>query len=146
MSKSHYRRRAVRVPSGPFAGGTLALLVVLLTGCASTRGVVPAVERKDSIVIRTETRVDSVWRDRWHVIERKGDTVFVRDSVFIDRWRAVHQSDTVCLRDSVPVVTEVPVIVRRRNGYDRFVSWGFWILFALIALTVAVKVMRLIRY
>ncbi len=123
---------------------TLSLLL-LLTGCASQRAFAPAVERHDSVIVKTEVRIDSVWRDRWRVVERKGDTVFVRDSVFIDRWRAVHQSDTVCLRDSVPVVTEVPVIVRRRNGYDRFVSWGFWILAALITLTVTVKVMRKMR-
>ena len=108
----------------------LALLFVL-SSCGGTK-TLPVTERRDSIVVRTELRVDSVWRDRWHTTVQKGDTVFVHDSVYSDRWHILHRSDTVRMTDTVPVVREVPVVVRRRNGYDLFVSWGFWVLLALV--------------
>ena len=114
------------------------LALVLLASCAAPKAV-PVTERRDSIQVRTETRVDSVMRDRWHVVRVSGDTVYVRDSVYIDRLRFRDRSDTVRVTDSVPVIREVPVVVRRRNGYDRFVSWGFWLLLALVAVVIAIR-------
>ena len=80
-------------------------------------------------------RVDSVRVVRY--VREKGDTVHVIDTVekFRNVWRDRVQVEYV--RDSVPYVQEVQVPVRKRNGYDRFTSWGFWILFLLLVLRIA---------
>lgn len=127
-----------------FAAAKVMMLALLLSlsSCGGTK-TLPVTERRDSIVVRTELRVDSVWRDRWHTTVQKGDTVYVRDSVFSDRWHILHRSDTVRMTDTVPVVREVPVVVRRRNGYDRFVSWGFWSLIAVVIAAIAVRLKKI---
>lgn len=83
----------------------------------------------DSTRVHYETKYDSVWVDRWHTIKEKGDTIWVHDSIFIEKWREKHTCDTICVRDSVPY--EVPKYIRQRNGYDRFTARGFWIMIAI---------------
>lgn len=92
-------------------------------------------QTRDSVRVQTEVRVDSIWRDRWHTEYIKGDTVHVFDSVYVDRWRWRDRVDSIAVHDTIPY--EVPVPTRMRNGYDRFTSWGFWIMLLLFAMRVA---------
>lgn len=117
----------------------ILLGLLFLTGCRTVQPAAPAVQKKDSIQVRTEVRIDSVFRDRWHTVLQKGDTVFVHDSVFLTRYKMLDRCDTLRVRDSVPYPVEVIREVRHRNGYDRFVSWGFWILLALTVLVTVVS-------
>jgi len=96
----------------------------------------------DSIVIRTEYRVDSVWRDRWHTERIKGDTVFIHDSIFFGEYKNKEKADTICVRDSISYPVEVQVPVHERNAYDRFTSWGFWILLVISLLIIAWKIAK----
>lgn len=111
-------------------------LFFMLSGCKVTQPVV-VTQTRDSVRVETQVRVDSIWRDRWHTEYIKGDTVHVYDSVYIDRFRWRDRVDSICVRDSIPYPVEVQVPTRMRNGYDRFTSWGFWILITLIILRVA---------
>lgn len=116
----------------------LFAMIALFSGCAAQKVVtVPLNNNRDSVRVETQLRVDSVWRDRWHTEFIKGDTVHVYDSVYVDRWRYINKTDSICVRDTISVPVEVSVPVRERNGYDRFTSWGFWILFLLLVLRVA---------
>lgn len=115
----------------------LALVLLLLSSCTS-QAVLPAA--RDSVRIEERIRVDSVWRDRWHTEYIKGDTLFVRDSVFIDRVRAERLIDSVLIRDTIEVRVEVPT--QTRSGYDRMVARGFWVLLVLILLRVAWIVLK----
>ena len=111
-----------------FAG--LLFMALLLTGCKSQPVVVTEYrERVKHDTIERE-RVDSVRVVRYVYV--KGDTVHITDTVekYRNVWRDRVQVEHV--RDSVPYVQEVQVPVRMRNGYDRFTSWGFWIMFFLI--------------
>jgi hypothetical protein len=83
----------------------------------------------DSTRVHYETQYDSIWVDRWHVIKEKGDTIFIHDSIFIEKWREKHTRDTLFVCDSIPY--EVPKYIRQRNNYDRFTAKGFWIMIAL---------------
>lgn len=98
----------------------------------------------DSTRIHYQTQYDSIWIDRWHVIKEKGDTIWIHDSIFIEKWREKHTRDTICVRDSVPY--EVPKYIRQRNNYDRFTATGFWIMIALaigyIALSIYLRFKR----
>lgn len=106
-------------------------------GCSPK--VLPSLQpNTDSTRIHYETLYDSIWVDRWHVIKEKGDTIFIHDSIFIEKWREKHMRDTICVRDSVPY--EVPKYIRQRNNYDRFTATGFWIMIALAIGYIALRI------
>lgn len=92
----------------------------------------------DSTHAHYETKYDSIWVDRWHTIKEKGDTIWIHDSIFIEKWREKHTSDTICVRDSIPY--EVSKYIRQRNGYDRFTARGFWIMIALAIGYIALRI------
>ena len=110
--------------------------VLLLTCCQSPR-VVTVTEYRDRVQHDTieRERVDSVRVVRY--VREKGDTLHVIDTVekYRNLWRDRVQVQYV--RDSVPYKVEVQVPVRTRNGYDRFTSWGFWILLLLTLARIA---------
>ncbi len=114
---------------------TLALIVAVLAGCKTKTVVVT--EYRDRQVHDTTLLVDSVWRDRWHTEYLRGDTVFVRDSVFVDRYKYRDKVVEVVQRDSVPYEVVVEVEKRVRNGYDKFVSGWFWASVIILLLIVA---------
>lgn len=108
------------------AGLLFLALFLSLTGCKTQTVVVP--EIREITTHDTIVRVDSVYRA--HYIREKGDTVFVTDTVlkyaFKDKVQIVNKID------SVPYAVEVVKEIHKRNGYDRFVSWGFWVLLVLL--------------
>lgn len=112
------------------------LLTFLFSSCAAPKVVyVPVV--KDSIQTRTEVRVDSVWRDRVRTEYVKGDTVRILDSVIVQSFQYRDRADTVIVRDSIPVLRDVPgPVVYKRTDYDKFCSRAFWsiVIFALLVI------------
>jgi len=114
----------------------VVLCVVMLAGCKTGSHVVTVVEYRDRVQHDTLTLTDSVYVS--HVVRERGDTVYFTDTVlkfkFIDKTRDVY------VHDSIPYPVEVQVPVRMRNGYDYFTSWGFWILFAILALWIVARI------
>ncbi len=112
------------------------LISVLLAACAQTK-TVTVTEYRDRVVTDTveKLRVDSVYVSRW--IKQKGDTIILHDTIF--KYRVLHDTETVkeFVHDSIPYQVEVTKEVRKRNGYDRFTSWGFWILALLLCARIA---------
>ena len=109
---------------------------LLLAACAQTR-TITVTEYRDRVVTDTveKLRVDSVYVSRW--IKQKGDTIILHDTIF--KYRVLHDTKTVkeYVHDSIPYQVEVTKDVRKRNGYDRFTSWGFWILALLLCARIA---------
>lgn len=112
------------------------LISVFLAACAQTK-TVTVMEYRDRVVTDTveKLRVDSVYVSRW--IKQKGDTIILHDTIF--RYRILHDTETVkeYVHDSIPYKVEVMKEVRKRNGYDRFTSCGFWILALLLCARIA---------
>lgn len=108
----------------------LAIFFVLL-GC-STQQVFAPPETQEKTVYKEIERVDTVFQNVYKYIHEKGDTVFVRDSVILYRYKYLTKCDTVLQVDSIPYPVEVTKEVRVRNGYDRFTARGFWIYTAII--------------
>lgn len=112
------------------------LISVFLAACAQTK-TVTVTEYRDLVVTDTveKLRVDSVYVSRW--IKQKGDTIILHDTIF--KYRVFHDTETVkeYVHDSIPYQVEVTKEVRKRNGYDRFTSWGFWILALLLCARIA---------
>jgi hypothetical protein len=107
----------------------LVALFLSFIGCKHLPPPIPQTQR-DSAHIRTELRVDTFWRDRWHTEKIKGDTVFVHDSIYLEKIKYRDRVDSVIVCDSVPYPVEVPV--RMRNAYDKFTARGFWIYTAMV--------------
>lgn len=112
------------------------LISVFLAACAQTK-TVTVTEYRDQVVTDTveKLRVDSVYVSRW--IKQKGDTIILHDTIF--KYRVLHDTETVneYVHDSIPYQVEITKEVRKRNGYDRFTSWGFWILALLLCARIA---------
>ena len=112
------------------------LISVFLAACAQTK-TVTVTEYIDRVVTDTveKLRVDSVYVSRW--IKQKGDTIILHDTIF--KYRVLHDTETVkeYVHDSIPYQVELTKEVRKRNGYDRFTSWGFWILALLLCARIA---------
>ena len=111
--------------------GTVLLLCWAFFGCKTQLVTVPE--------IHTEYVHDTLHtRDSIHIytsVYIKGDTVYHDSIVYVDRWR--DKTVETIQRDSIPYPVEVEKIVTVRSGYDRFCSWAFWIIVALVLLYVA---------
>ena len=118
----------------------LVLLIIYCNSCTTTK-CFPQTEyiTRDSIV------------DHYHndtLIVREKDSIVVRekgDTVFVDRWRTkfVYQSvkdstNNNTNNDQDSVQTETIEVV---PGYYKFCSWAFWIIVAIIALLVTIRVL-----
>lgn len=117
-----------------------AVLALMLAACAAPK-TITVTEYRDRVQIDTVTverdRVDSTYKA--HYLYHQGDTVHQVDTIYKYRIKYVDKVQTqyVTVHDSIPYQVEVVKEVRRRNGYDRFTSWGFWILAFLILTRVA---------
>ena len=109
------------------------LFMTLCMNACSAPKVVTVTEYRDRVQLDTLTRTDSVYIS--HVVREKGDTVHILDTIF--KYKYLDKYAYVNVHDSVPYEVQVQVPVRTRNGYDRFTSWGFWILLLLLLLRVA---------
>ena len=117
-----------------------AVLALMLAACASQK-TVTVTEYRDLVRFDTVTverdRVDSTYKA--HYLYHQGDTVHQVDTIYKYRIKYVDKMQTqyVTVHDSIPYKVEVVKEVRKRNGYDRFTSLGFWILAFLILTRVA---------
>lgn len=111
-----------------FVGMALAFMALLfcMSSCKTIKP--PLIEYRDRVKHDTITKVDSVYVSRF--IREKGDTVFVTDTLF--KFKYLDKVQLEYVHDSVPYEVQVLKEVRKRNGYDKFVSWGFWILLVLL--------------
>lgn len=120
-------------------------MCLLLCRCSTSKEFHKTVDvQHDTIrITQTEYKIDSIWRDRVQLIEFKGDSVYIRDSIFVEKWRIRTNTDTlwklqfIYQTDTVNIENTTPIVKHERSGYDRFVSWGFWILVVLLILGVA---------
>ena len=117
-----------------------AVLSLLIPACAPPK-TITVTEYRDRLQIDTVTverdRVDSTYQA--HYLYHHGDTVHQVDTIYKYRIKYVDKMQTqyVTVHDSIPYTVEVVKEVRKRNVYDRFTSYGFWILAFLILTRVA---------
>lgn len=121
----------------------IILIILLVSSCAPAKVVT---EYRDRYITKTELRIDSVWRDRWHTEYTRNDTVYIHDSVWVDRLHTNVRTDTLTIRDSIPYPVEVVKEVRVRNAYDKFTARGFWVLLAIILLAITIWLLTKTKY
>ena len=111
-----------------------AVLALMLASCAAPK-TITVTEYRDLVQFDTVTverdRVDSTYKA--HYLYHQGDTVHQVDTIYKYRIKYVDKMQTqyVTVHDSIPYTVEVVKEVRKRNVYDRFTSYGFW-LFAIL--------------
>lgn len=113
----------------------LLAAVLLLSACAVPK-VVTVTEYRDRTERDTVTLRDSVTRDRFVYIQ--GDTV--HDIQVLERIKYRDRVQVIEVHDSIPYPVTVEVPVRVRNGYDYFTAYGFWILLAIVALAIVIRI------
>lgn len=112
-----------------------ACVLFLLVSCRTAKVVTVPVERvRTEYVHDTIQRTDSIWRDRWHTMWAKGDTVYIHDSIFVGEYRNVEQTNDRTLHDSIPVIKEVEVPVPEEHGFLWRSGVALWVIVALIVL------------
>lgn len=117
-----------------------AVLALLMAACAPPK-TITVTEYRDRVQIDTVTvdrdRVDSTYQA--HYLYHHGDTVHQVDTIYKYRIKYVDKMQTqyVTVKDSIPYPVEVVKEVRKRNVYDRFTSYGFWIFAILLFARVA---------
>lgn len=88
-----------------------AIMAISLCGCKSASCITEVPVYVHDTLISAQLRVDSVYIDRWHAEYVNGDTVRVRDSVYVERY-ALHT-------DTVYAVVEKPVVVEKVSYVER---------------------------
>jgi len=119
----------------------IILCAALASSCKVQTKIVT--EYRDRIVHDTTQVVDSIYQDRVRYVYTKGDTVYRTDSVFLYKYKYLNHDINVYVHDSIPYPVEIEVPVKYRSGYDRFCSFAFWIIFALVLLWIAWKIVKL---
>ena len=125
----------------------LLILAATLGGCRSVKTAQVSVVHDTVRVFHVKHFRDSVFIDRYHTEKEQGDTVLIRDSVFGYRWKYLTQTDTLYISKNASdtIIQTETKTVKERSGYDRFVSWGFWILVVIFLLITFWKIFCYIR-
>ena len=116
----------------------VVLCAVMLAGCKTQVVTVPQIRTEYVHDTVTEHLTDSILQTRYVYI--KADTVHDVQIVERIKWRDKVQAQRVETHDSIPYPVEVIKHVRVRNGYDYFTAWGFWILLAIVAVWITLRI------
>ena len=115
------------------AVAAFVFMALLCMSSCNTPKVVTMTEYRDRVQHDTITQTDSVYIS--HVERIEGETKYILDTIF--KYKYLDKYAYEYIHDSIPYPVEVQVPVRMRNGYDKFVSWGFWVLVVLLLLRFA---------
>lgn len=116
----------------------LCALALCLCACKTQVVTVPQIRTEYVHDTVTEHLTDSILQTRYVYV--KADTVHDVQIVERIKWRDKVQVQRVETHDSIPYPVEVIKRVRSRNGYDYFTAYGFWILLAIVALAIVIRI------
>lgn len=109
----------------------IIMTALLMVGCKTTQTIVekPVYIHDTTQSVRVER--DSVYVDRWHTIEVKGDTVYVTDSVWVVRY--FRTTDTAYKYIEKPVnveVTKIQEVTKPLGFWRKLLIYNgiFWLL------------------
>ena len=117
-----------------------AIAMLLFLGCGllcSSCSPKVITEIHKEYVHDTITLHDSIFRDRIVKEYHKGDTIYLKDSVFLYKYKYLDKVKEVIVRDSIPYAVEVEKIVKKRSSYDKFCSRFFWVVLVALILIIA---------
>ena len=95
--------------------GYILVAICTLTGCKGTRQIVERPVSIHDTLWQQYYSIDTVYTDHWHYIDRKGDTVWMVDSVIVYRAKYIH--------DTIREVQEIPVIKTEVKEVEKPLKW-----------------------
>lgn len=123
----------------------VCMLAMLLCGCSGLRKTVVVTHATHDTMYFNRIQYDSVYIDRWRVVDRLNDTVFVCDTMREYRYKMFHDTVRVSQIDSVPIVHEIEIVKSERYVPKSF-KWVFVTCIFLIITIIAVVAIRIIRH
>ena len=121
------------------------ILLLALAGC-SRKTVAPVVVPVHDTMWQQYYEVDTVYTDRWHYVDRKGDTVWMYDSVIVYRAKYIHDTSRVVETVTVPVtLTKTEYVEKPLPWYQRGFLWLGRLMFIALLVFFSYKGFRLWR-
>lgn len=128
------------------------IMMPVLTGCSCFNAlrehaaVAPVVVPVHDTLWQQKYEVDTVFTDRWHYIDRKGDTVWMHDSVIVYRAKYIHDTTRVVETLTVPVtMTKTEYIEKTLPWYRQGFLWLGRLVFLALLVFLGYKGFRLWR-
>lgn len=116
-------------------------------GCKSPAIVAPTVHNRDSVRIEYIYKLDSIYKDRWHTIFLRGDTVYRTDSIVYFRYKNIETHDTITVQH-IDTITVRETIEKPMSGGSKFLLWSgvaMWAIIGIIVLLIIVAIAMRIR-
>lgn len=116
----------------------LILSVVLMCACAAQRP--PYIPQEDSHkTTEKEYRLDTIYIDRWHTEQKKGDTVIIHDSINIYKVKR----DSILYGDTT---TKAPILIEKEKELTKHQEFmiksgvALWIILAVVILAIVIGI------
>ena len=119
----------------------LGMILLALVGCKTPQlPTTPTNAHRDSSdSIRTELRIDTIYRDSWHKEYQKGNTVFIHDS--IDRWhiKYVYIHDSID-NSRVDTIYKPVLVEKEGSAFLRNSGIALWVLIGIFLVAVIIGI------
>lgn len=144
--KSLIKRGLLRIFPKPVLYVLLALTLLTVYGCASTRHVTQLVERTSvDTVYLSNVQYDSIYIYKDKLTDRTKDTIYVKDVSVEYRYKLLRDTIYKSQVDSIPyqvTVTEVKEITRPLTWFDHLTRLTFWFIFGYLISILIFKLKR----
>ena len=116
----------------------IGICLLGMTGCKSQPCLpIPSSGTHDHDSARIEYIHDSISVDRWHTILQKGDTVYVRDSIYFYKWRNKH--DSIYINNTDTIYQQV-VVEKKGSAFLRNSGIALWVLIGLLVVAAIIGI------
>ena len=115
----------------------IGCLLLAFAGCKQQQLPILPTNYAQRDSVRIEIQHDSVYIDRCHSIYTKGDTVYIHDSIFRDRWKYKHDSIYFASTDTI---YQQVVVEKTGSQFLRNSGIALWVLLGLLLLAVIVGI------
>lgn len=106
----------------------IIIIILLVLVCSCNPKVITQIQRDTTYLYKTNTEYlhDSVTVFKDRIVKEKGDTVYVKETIYKDRWRYKEKTDTLYLEKIKEVEKEVTKEVEKPLTWFRklFISLG----------------------
>ena len=109
--------------------------------CGSQNVVASSAHERTQDSVRIEYKHDSIYIDRYHHIYAQGDTVYIYDSIWRDRWHTINKHDSIYINNTDTIYQTSTVEVEKPGStFLRNSGIVLWVLIAIFILTVIIGI------
>ena len=113
------------------------MILLAFVGCNGSKPLASGSSHEKNDSVRTEYRIDTIYRDRVRKEYMRGDTFFIHDS--IDRWkiREVYIHDSID-KTRIDTIYRTVEVEKKGSAFWKGSGIAFWILLGILVLGVAI--------